>query len=129
MKTFIISILALLLTVASNQSYTGKWVYFNEEYGQDLVLDLIQKDSSVTGKHSAVMLNGNRIDDSGEAISIRGTIENNKLIVKLKSGYGDGEPGTAKISFVGQDSIYFEFITPPSGEYWIPNKVTLTRKK
>ena len=26
-------------------------------------------------------------------------------------------------------SIYFEFITPPQGDYWIPNKVKLVKEK
>ena len=75
------------------------------------------------------MLDGRRIDDSGEEESIQGTIKNGELIVKIKSAYGTGEPGTAKIKFIGKDSIYFEFITPPACEYWIPNKVTLTKVK
>ena len=61
--------------------------------------------------------------------TIRGVMKkDSSLIVTVKSGYSSGT-GTAKIKFVGRDSIYFEFITTPNDEYWIPNKVTLVKQK
>ena len=76
-------------------------------------------------------------DDSDSLISRIGMIpdttisgvvkKDSSLMVTVKSGYSFGT-GTAKIKFVGKDSIYFEFITTPNDEYWIPNKVTLVKQ-
>lgn len=126
MKTLIITIVALLALV-SYPNYNGKWI---EETESSLFsLTLTQKDSIVTGKHSSIMLYGNRIDDSGEEESIQGAIKNGELIVKIKSAYETGEPGTAKITFIGKDSIHFKLISQPSCENWIPNEAILIKSK
>ena len=126
MKTLIITIIALF-AFASTPNYSGSWEY-ETEYSS-FSLELVQKDSIVTGRHFSIMQNGNRIDGSDNEQTIQGTIKDGQLIAKIKSTYEAGEPGTAKISFIGKDSLYFEFITPPSCEYWIPNKVILTKVK
>lgn len=130
MKTLIISILTLF-ALTTNQNYAGEWEYVGENNGEPyemLSLTLTTKDSIVTGTHCSVMLKGDRIDDADSEKSIKGVIKEDYLLIKIKSGYGNGT-GTAKLTFIGQDSLYFEFITPPDGEYWIPDKVTLTKKK
>ena len=60
-------------------------------------------------------------------ITIQGTVENGELVASVKSMYGVST-GTARISFVGKDSIYFEFIERPT-DCWIPDKVVLTKLK
>ena len=107
--------------------HSGKWMYETEETSFDLTLK--QQDTIVTGSHFSVMLNGNRIDGAlDDEETIRGVVKNGKAIVSIKSMYGLGT-GKAKLSFVGKDSLYFEFIERPEGESWIPNKVILTRYK
>lgn len=58
-----------------------------------------------------------------------GIIKSDTLIVTVQSNYEFGEPGVAKLTFIGKDSLFFEFITPPGGEYWIPDDAILTRSK
>jgi len=111
----------------TNRTYTGKWIW-QDGNRSVFSLRLQQNDIVVTGSHCSMMLGGNRIDDSDDELSIRGVMKkDSSLIVTVKSGYSSGT-GTAKIKFVGKDSIYFEFITTPNDEYWIPNKVTLVKQ-
>ena len=128
MRLLLFFILVVLFTTREPQSYTGKWDWQNDR--NSLTLELSQKDSIVVGFHDAIMLGGNRIDMAvpGDT-TIHGVVKKDgSLIVKVKSGYSNAV-GTAKIRFVGKDSIYFEFITPPNDEYWIPDKVTLVKEK
>jgi len=127
MKWIFILSLTTLLTMKTNCTYTGKWIW--QDGNRSLFsLTLQQNDTIITGSHFSVMLGGNRIDDPGDELSIRGVMKkDSSLIVTVKSGYSSGT-GTAKIKFVGKDSIYFEFITTPNDEYWIPNKVTLVKQ-
>ena len=128
MKWILILGLVTLLSVETNRSYTGEWNWQNDR--SSLTLTLSQKDSIVTGFHNSIMLGGNRIDVAfpGDT-TIHGVVKKDgSLVIKIKSGYDVSAIGTAKINFVGQDSIFFEFITPPKGMYWIPNKVTLVKQ-
>ena len=128
MKWILILGLSALLTVETNLSYTGMWIW--EDGNRSLFsLTLEQHDSVITGSHCSVMLGGNRIDAAvpGDT-TISGVVKkDSSLMVTVKSGYS-AATGTAKIKFVGKDSIYFEFITTPNDEYWIPNKVTLVKQ-
>ena len=127
MKWILILSLTTLLTMKTNRTYTWKWIW-QDGNRSVFSLTLQQNDTVVTGSHCSVMLGGNRIDDSDDELSIRGVMKkDSSLIVTIKSGYSSGSR-TAKIKFVGKDSIYFEFITTPNDEYWIPNKVTLVKQ-
>ncbi len=127
MKTFILVLLLSFLSMAQDVDYSGHWSYRGD--GASFSLMLEQKGTSVTGKHISTMLDGQRIDAAlGDEVTIQGTIRDGELIVSVLSSY-DGGKGKAHLSFVGQDSIYFEFVTPPSGEYWIPDKIVLTKLK
>ena len=128
MKWILILGLSALLTVETNLSYTGMWIW--EDGNRSLFsLTLEQHDTVITGSHCSVMLGGNRIDAAfpGDT-TISGVVKkDSSLMVTVKSGYS-AATGTAKIKFVGKDSIYFEFITTPNDEYWIPDKVTLVKQ-
>lgn len=127
MKVLIISILVLFVT-ASNKNYTGEWVYQTES--SVFSLTLTQTDSVVVGFHTSVMNYGNRIDEGDEEnMTIRGVVRDEQLTVRVKSSYDSNVPGVAKICFIGNDSISFKFITPPSGTYWIPDEAILVRRK
>ena len=128
-SSILMAVLCLMaLTMCTDELvHSGKWMYETEETSFDLTLK--QQDTIVTGSHFSVMLNGNRIDGAlDDEETIRGVVKNGKAIVSIKSMYGLGT-GKAKLSFVGKDSLYFEFIERPEGESWIPNKVILTRYK
>lgn len=126
MKSFILALLFSLLATAADVDFTGHWNYESESASFSLRLE--QKGTSVSGNHSSVMLGGQRIDAAmDDDITIQGTVENGELVASVKSMYGVST-GTARISFVGQDSIYFEFIERPT-DCWIPDKVVLTKLK
>lgn len=127
MKNLIVLFVLSFFAVANVQDYTGEWGY--ETDGTSFDLTLKQQDTIVTGSHFSIMLNGNRIDGSlDDEETICGVAKNGEAIVSIKSMYSGGI-GRAKLSFVGKDSLYFEFIERPEGGSWIPNKVILTRDK
>lgn len=127
MKVLIISIVASFFVLMGEQNYEGKWLY--QDSDTSFSLKLQQKDSVVTGSHCSVMLGGNRIDEAfDDEESVKGTVRDKVLFVSIKSGYGLGT-GRAKLTPVGQDSLYFEFIEKPEGEYWIPDRVILVKEK
>ncbi len=126
MKTFILVLLLSFLSMAQDVDYSGHWSYRGDGASFSLILE--QKGTSVTGKHISTMLDGQRIDAAlGDRITIQGTIENGELVVAIQSMYS-GATGKARISVVGQDSIYFEFVERPE-ECWIPDKVVLRKLK
>lgn len=126
MKTFILVLLLSFLSMAQDVNYSGHWSYRGD--GASFSLMLEQKGTSVTGKHISTMLDGQRIDAALEdEVTIQGAIQNGELIVSVLSSY-DGGKGKAHLTFVGQDSIYFEFVERPGG-CWIPDKVVLTKLK
>ena len=126
MKVFILVLLLSFLPLAKEVDYSGHWSYRGD--GARFSLMLEQEGNSVVGKHVSTMLGGQRIDAAiGDDTTIQGTIENGELVASIKSMYS-GATGKAQISFVGQDSIYFEFVERPE-ECWIPDKVVLTKLK
>ena len=125
MKILVVLFLAMLpLTVTEN--YEGEWVY--ESSSTLFSLTLYQEGTIVKGAHSSIMLNGSRIDEAmDDEMTLQGSIENGELIASIRSAYS-GATGKARLSVVGQDSIYFEFVERPE-ECWIPDKVVLTKLK
>lgn len=108
------------------QNYEGKWHYKDDRCS--FVLTLQQEDSVIVGKHSSVMLGGNRIDAAFREQTVNGVVKNGEAIISIKSGYGNGI-GKARLTFVGQDSIRFKFTEEPEGEYYIPDDVVMVKMK
>lgn len=126
MKVFLLLLVAFLAVSCGEENYSGVWSYESDE--TSFTLDLKQNGKEVVGTHSSVMLGGSRIDDSMDEESVKGTVTDEGLVVSIKSGYGLGT-GKAKLTFVGQDSIRFKFVTLPKGEFWIPRDVIMVREK
>ena len=102
-------------------SLDGHW----EDTGTGFMLDLRQDWKNVYGQHSIVAQGGNKID-ALEA-SINGSLQGKVATVQFQSSFA-ANPGTAKITYIDVNTIQWEITDPPQGEYYLPEKATLTRK-
>lgn len=126
MRTFVALLVVSFFMEITIQNYGGKWHYKDDRCS--FVLTLQQEDSVIVGKHSSVMLGGNRIDAAFREQTVNGVVKNGEAIISIKSGYGNGI-GKARLTFVGQDSIRFKFTEEPEGEYYIPDDVVMVKMK
>lgn len=116
----------MLFTLSNTSNFSGEWSYNDDDSSFDI--DLKQEGSKITGQHSSIALSGRRIDAAyGDEQTISGTVTGNEANVTIKSGYS-GEKGTAKITWLGPDSIRFEMVNPKDIGF-IPSKVTLKKVK
>ncbi|MCE1252097.1 MAG: hypothetical protein LWX83_00945 [Anaerolineae bacterium] len=102
-------------------SLDGHW----EDVSTGFVLDLSQDWKTIYGQHSIVAQGGNKIDALDA--SINGNLQGKTATVQFQSSFAS-EPGTAKITYVDVNTLQWEIINPPQGEYYLPAKATLTRK-
>ncbi len=98
----------------------GHWV----DNSTGFVLDLYQNWKAVYGQHLIVAQNGNKID-SMEA-SINGQLEGRTVSVDFQSSFSK-TAGQAEITYQDDGSILWKIITPPDGEYYLPEEAVLTR--
>ncbi len=108
--------------------FNGNWSYTTESSQFDL--SLIQNGSTLTGSHCSTMFSGNKIDcnmDSTE-LSINGTVtDQNMVTVEFKSHFLRLN-GKATLKKISDTQIEWAIIEEPKGEYYIPDKVILTKK-
>ncbi len=112
--------------VAGQQNFNGTWNWSSTTANFTLVIS--QVNNIVTGNHCSVSDNGERIDcaESTES-SINGTVQGNYLTVTFTSSFSM-EKGIAIIRWIDNSSIEWEITQKPKGEYFIPNKVILTKQ-
>lgn len=116
----------MLLTLSNTPNFNGKWSYNDEDSA--FSVDLKQEGTKISGRHSSVALSGRRIDAADEnEQTISGTVTGNEANITIRSCYS-GEKGTAKITWLGPDSIRFEMVNPKDIDF-IPSKVTLKKVK
>lgn len=116
----------MLFALSNTPDFNGEWSYNDDNSA--FSVDLKQEGTKISGRHSSVALSGRRIDAAyGDEQTISGTVTGNEANVTIKSGYS-GEKGTAKITWLGPDSIRFELIQPKDIDF-IPSKVTLKKVK
>lgn len=109
-----------------NRSFSGEWVYAEEEYHFFLYLE--QDGNKVNGGYSAVVgRSGNKIDGiPGESENISGLINEDVAEITFKSDWGG--MGKAKIIYK-DDKIEWEIIEgTEQGQFYCPRKVILTRR-
>ncbi len=101
---------------------TGHW----EDVKTNLKLDLSQVWKDILGHHLIVAQRGNKIDTL-DATTITGTLQGNVATVQFQSSFAS-DLGTAQITYVDTNTIHWQIITPPNGEYYLPGEAKLTRK-
>lgn len=108
--------------------YSGKWQ--SESANSSFELNLIQTNEKVRGSHCSVQLNGNRIDCFFEDtdITIFGDADNSDSIRVTFISQMSQKFGIAKIKRLNNTSIEWEILTKPQGEFYLPNKIILTKQ-
>jgi hypothetical protein len=101
--------------------FTGHW----EDPASAFSLDLSQNAGQLQGKHVVVAQGGNKIDSLDN--SIKGSIQADKATVTFQSSFAS-DAGTAQITMIDANTIFWKIITPPSGEYYLPAQATLIKK-
>jgi hypothetical protein len=108
-------------TTSAPVDFTGHW----EDPSFAFSLDLTQNGEQVLGTHVVVAQGGNKIDSLDN--SIEGIVRGNKAAVNFQSSFA-ADKGTAEISQIDTNTIFWKLITPPSGEYYLPAEATLIKK-
>lgn len=136
-KQFIILVVAFLFLITlgvsteyaqKNENFQGSWAW--RKGAEEFELTLKQNGNKLTGYHSAIGQNGNKVDeaDTTQEPSIFGIVKNNTAKIKFTSGFPDGTgKGTAMIVRRGRH-LYWK-ITSSSGEHYLPLSATLKVKK
>jgi hypothetical protein len=101
--------------------FTGHW----EDAASAFSLDLSQTGEKIQGRHEVVAQQGNKIDSLDK--SIEGSVQGNTATVHFQSSFATSI-GTAQITFVDQNTIFWKVTTPPDGEYYLPVEATLIKK-
>lgn len=97
----------------------------------EFILNLIQFKNTLSGSHTSIELNGNKIDSSLDDtdITIKGVV-NPKLkqaVVTFTSSFNNSA-GKAKITQVSTTEIKWMMIQKPAGEYYIPQEAILKKQ-
>lgn len=101
--------------------FSGHW----EDPGSGFTLDLSQSEGQIQGMHVVVAQGGNKIDSLDA--SIKGEIKGSKAVVTFQSSFA-ADAGTAEISVIDENTIFWKIITTPNGEYYLPPQATLVKK-
>jgi len=100
--------------------FTGHW----EDQASAFSLDLSQNAGQLQGKHVVVAQGGNKIDSLDN--SIKGSIQADKATITFQSSFAS-DAGTAQITLINENTIFWKIITPPSGENYLPVQATLIK--
>jgi hypothetical protein len=105
----------------SNISLDGHW----EDTAANFSLDLGQDWKNIFGHHTVVAQNGSKIDSLD--ISISGLLQGDVANVEFHSSFTDSV-GTATITYIDPNTIHWNIVKPPDGEFYLPAEATLVRK-
>ena len=121
----LVVLLSVYPTVVFAAGFSGTWEC--DKVIWQFRLNLSAEGNSLTGKHYSSREYGNRIDSSGDIISIQGVVSGNTALVSWKSGYNYAE-GKATITIIDDNTIRWKRteVTVPQAHY-IPEDVTLKR--
>lgn len=88
-------------------------------------LDLFQDGKSINGTHLSIGQDGDLIDSLDD--SIHGSLIGKVATVEFNSSFTNSI-GIAEITYVDVNTITWKIITPPDGEFYLPDEATLTRE-
>ena len=113
-----------------NISLTGYWVWEKNSDASDFDVEITKKGNAYIGEYCATAYHGNRIDcgraNDPPSFKIE-NIQGNEFTVAFKTYYGGGT-GKVKIRIEG-DTMYWEIVKKPKGEYYCPDAAVLKRTK
>jgi hypothetical protein len=133
MKQKLVTILFISIVIVGFKSnfnipdFSGNW--HAETATSEFNLNLSQIKNKLSGSHCSVQMNGKKIDcvDDDTELSLFGTIENSSTVLVIFTSQFSLKKGTATIKKLSDTTIEWQIVTKPSGEYHIPNRITLKK--
>jgi hypothetical protein len=113
---------------SSSKPFEGVWSWTSQRSAFNLTLK--QSGTHITGRHSAVAQNGNRIDDDSDPRdkpSISGTVKGNRATVQFASSYTEGAGGDAELT-LEHNRLHWR-ILKSHGQHYFPDTAILSRGK
>jgi hypothetical protein len=108
---------------------TGTWYWKSDNGKNNIELYLIQNGTLVTGKHCGSFYEGSKIDciseDDENSITLT-QISSNVFEGNLISGYSDITIQIRITLNPSNETIFFQQLSQPTGEYYLPNNVMMT---
>lgn len=119
-----------LQSLKTSTQLSGTWYWDNGVNNAELYL--MQNENSVSGKHCCVFFNGSKLDciddEDNNSISLYMTAVD-VYEGTLKSGFSDAVV-SIRITFNPvSEEIFFQQLSQPIMEYYLPNNVTMTLAK
>lgn len=127
--TFFALIFLSFTFIRSGTDFTGTWEVETENL--TFTLYLKQINNKITGNHCSIMKKGDKIDcvlDVSDQ-SIFGNIENQSYVIVRFESQFCSKSGTAKITRLDTNTIDWQIISRPNGEYHIPDHIVLKKEK
>jgi hypothetical protein len=128
--SFALSLHAEQQAIPDATIFSGHWEG-SRDAGEDtasLSLSLIQNNDKLTGSYCYIARNGRRIDcPDDRALNLQGSVKGSIATVVFDSSFG-GKNGKAVLRVNGNKMQWELTLTPQDGEYYTPDKFSLTRK-
>ena len=121
----------VFLSFRANDNYidfSGKW--HAETATATFDLNLTQLKGRISGSHCGVQLVSRKVDCALEDadVTINGYANNSASVkVTFLSQFSQNK-GTATITKMNDSTIQWRILTKPKGEYYLPNKMVLTKQ-
>lgn len=112
----------------NQETLTGTWYWESSNASNNMELYLTQNGTSANGKHCSSFLNGTKLDcvNNGEANSITlNMVSNNVFEGTLQSNFSDAVINIRLTLDPVNETIYFQQLNLPEGEFYIPNNVIM----
>jgi hypothetical protein len=121
----------VFLSFRANDNYTdfsGKW--HAETATASFDLNLTQIKGRVSGSHCAVQMGGQKIDCTikDNDVTIIGNANNSTSVKVTFISQFSQKKGMATITKMNDSTVEWQIITKPKGEYYLPNKMVLTKR-
>lgn len=115
--------------VTNQDDLNGTWYWKSDNNVNNIELTLNQTDNLASGKHCSSFQNGAKVDCASpqdvNSISLT-MVSNNVFEGTLRSEFSDVLINIRITLNPLNETILFQQLTQPDGEYYLPNNVTLT---
>ena len=115
--------------VIIQDNLTGTWYWQSTNGKNNFELYLVQNGNSVIGKHCGSFYEGSKLDcisEDDEDSATLTQISSNVFEGNLSSGYSDISIPIRITLNPSNETIFFQQLSQPTGEYYLPNNVNMT---
>ncbi|KGP64420.1 hypothetical protein EP47_11680 [Legionella norrlandica] len=121
----IIFLLNINESIGAMIDYSGKWCFDGVKEIDSFTVIISKISNAYRGSYLTVAYRGMKIDDVEDAFNFK---ETEKKIVKLELKSGTSKKvGSVRIKYINNNTISWQILTIPGGEFYAPEKATLHR--